>query len=422
MKKVGVSILGLGVVGGGAYQILTQNREFYRETQNVDIVVESVLEPNEERLRALGVPAECVAHNIAEVALDPDVNIVVECIGGAEAAKEYVLDALNAGKTVVTSNKELYAKYSHELERAAKHHNAGLFFEAACLGGIPVVRTLLDGLQSNRICTLAYVVNGTANDILTAMTEKRVSYEEALAAAGAHGASSADGAEGDAAAYKLSILASLAFHAKVPDSKVVREGAEGISAEDVAGGDALGYALKLLAVAKHTSAGCEVRIHPAFVRKDHPLAAAKGDYSAVLVRGDAVGDVVLYGKSAGALPSGSAVVSDILYAATHSELHDSTFRNTAEAGKEAEFVSDFRSAYFLRLTADDAQGVLSKIAAVFGKNNISLAEVAQRPAKEAGKSTVLLVTHETHEEALFCAAEKLAAAGLAKVESVLRVA
>ena len=183
MKKVGVSILGLGTVGGGTYRILTEHAEFFRRTQEVDLVIESVLEQDGRKTEALGVPAEKVAQNIAEVVLDPDVNVVVECLGGVNEAREYVLDALNAGKTVVTSNKELFCKFSHELERAAKRHNAGLFFEASCVGGVPIIRTLLDGVQSNEISRIMGVINGTTNFILSEMTEKGSNYADALARA-----------------------------------------------------------------------------------------------------------------------------------------------------------------------------------------------------------------------------------------------
>ena len=177
MKKVGVAILGLGVVGGGTYEILTKNREFYQKTQNVDISVECVLELNRERALKLGVPEEKIMSNIAEVICNPDVNIVVEVIGGIDAAREFVLAALNAGKTVVTSNKELFCKYSHELERAAKRQNAGLYFEASCVGGVPIIRTLLDGLQANHITSMMVIINGTTNLILTMMSNEVIFYE-----------------------------------------------------------------------------------------------------------------------------------------------------------------------------------------------------------------------------------------------------
>ncbi len=424
MKRVGVAILGLGVVGSGTYQILTQNREFYEKTQGVQLFVASVLEINRERAQAAGVPEELLASNIAEVVSNPDVNIIAECIGGTTAAKDYVLAALNVGKTVVTSNKELYAKYSHELERAAKRQHAGLYFEASCVGGVPVIRTLLDGLQANRISSIMGIINGTTNYILTKMTNEGVSYNDALRQAKELGYAEADPSadvEGFDAAYKLSILSSLAFHTKVPFHKVVREGITGISAEDVADGKALGYVLKLLAIGKQSADGVEVRVHPAFVRKDHPLAAVSDSFNAVYVTGDAVGDVMLYGRGAGALPTGSAIVSDIIYAATHSENKYSTFHNTEEADKDVTFVEDYRSAYYLRLSADDESGALSKITSVLGKCHISIVEMSQR-SLGGGKAEIIFVTHETHEFAVKNAVEKLNALGFVKVESVLRVA
>lgn len=425
MKKVGVAILGLGVVGGGTYQILTEHREFYQRTQNVDIVVESVLELNRERARSLGVPSEKIASNIAEIVSDPDVNIVVEVIGGVEAAREYVLAALNAGKTVVTSNKELFCKYSHELERAAKRQNAGLYFEASCVGGVPIIRTLLDGVQANEISSMMGIINGTTNYILTKMTNDGSSYEECLKEAQRLGYAEADptaDVEGFDAAYKLSILSSLAFHTKVPFSKIFREGISGISKEDIADGKELGYVLKLLAIGKQSDAGIEVRVHPTFVRKEHPLASVNDSFNAVFLTGDSVGDVMLYGRGAGALPTGSAIVSDIIYAATHSENKYSTFKNTAGADKDVKFVNDFKSAYYMRMTVEDKAGFLAKIASVFGKHNISIVELLQKPAREDGKVPLVLVTHETHELSVRNAVAKINSLdGVAHVDTVLRV-
>ena len=362
MKKVGVAILGMGVVGGGTYRILTENKEFFARTQDVEITVVSVLETNAERAKAAGVPEEAIASNIAEIVGNPDVNIVVECIGGTGAAKDFVLVSLQAGKHVVTSNKELYSKYSYELERAAKRQHVGLYFEASCVGGVPVIRTLLDGLQANRISSLMGIINGTTNYILTKMTEEGASYEEALKDAKRLGYAEADPSadvEGFDAAYKLSILSSLAFHTKVPFSKVVREGITNVSVEDVSDGKALGYVLKLLAIGKQSDEGIEVRVHPAFVRKGHPLASVSDGFNAVFVTGDAVGDVMLYGRGAGALPTGSAIVSDVIYAATHVDHKYSTFKNTENADKNVAFIEDYKSAYYLRISVDDESGTLA---------------------------------------------------------------
>ena len=425
MKKVGVAILGLGVVGGGTYQILTEHREFYQRTQNVDIVVESVLELNRERARSLGVPEEKIASNIAEIVSNPDVNIVVEVIGGIDAAREFVLASLNAGKTVVTSNKELFCKYSHELERAAKRQNAGLYFEASCVGGVPIIRTLLDGVQANVITSMMGIINGTTNYILSKMTDEGSSYEDCLKEAQRLGYAEANptaDVEGFDAAYKLSILSSLAFHTKVPFSKVFREGITGVSKEDIADGKTMGYVLKLLAIGKQSHDGIEVRVHPTFVRKDHPLAAVNDSFNAVYLMGDSVGDVMLYGRGAGALPTGSAIVSDIIYAATHSENKYSTFKNTANADKDVKFVSDFKSAYYMRLTVEDKAGILAKIASIFSKNGISIVEMVQKPARADGKVPLVLITHETKELSVRSAVAKIdALEEIAHVDTVLRV-
>ncbi len=425
MKKVGVAILGLGVVGGGTYRILTEHREFYQKTQGVDIVVESVLELNRERALSLGVPEEKIASNIAEIVSNPDVNIVVEVIGGIAAAREFVLAALNAGKTVVTSNKELFCKYSHELERAAKRQNAGLYFEASCVGGVPIIRTLLDGVQGNKISSMMGIINGTTNYILTKMTNEGSSYEECLKEAQRLGYAEADptaDVEGFDAAYKLSILSSLAFHTKVPFSKIYREGITGISKDDILDGKALGYVLKLLAIGKQSDAGIEVRVHPTFVRQGHPLAAVNDSFNAVYLTGDSVGDVMLYGRGAGALPTGSAIVSDIIYAATHSENKYSTFKNTAGADKDTKFISDFKSAYYLRIMVEDRAGILAKIAAIFGRNNVSIVEMIQKPIGIDGRVPLVLITHETRELAVRSAVAKInALEGVGHVETVLRV-
>ena len=269
------------------------------------------------------------------------------------------------------------------------------------------------------------IINGTTNYILTKMTEEGRSYEDCLKEAQRLGYAEADptaDVEGYDAAYKLSILSSLAFHTKVPFTKIYREGISNVTKEDIADGKELGYVLKLLAIGKQSEAGIEVRVHPTFVRKGHPLASVNDSFNAVFLTGDSVGDIMLYGRGAGALPTGSAIVSDIIYAATHSENKYSTFKNTAGADKDTKFVSDFKSAYYLRLTVEDKAGFLAKIATVFGKNNISIVELIQRSAPEDGKVPIVLVTHETHELAIRNAISKLnSMEGVVHVDTVLRV-
>lgn len=425
MKKVGIAILGLGVVGSGTYKILTEHREFYKQVHGIDFKVENVLERNRERALSLGVAAENIASNIAEICSNSEVDIVVEVMGGVEPAKSFVLAALNAGKSVVTSNKELFCKYSHELEKAAKKNNCGLFFEASCVGGVPVIRTLLDNLQGNKITSMIGIINGTTNYILTKMSDCGASYEKVLEEAQSLGYAEADptaDVEGFDAAYKLSILSSLAFHTKIPFSKVYREGITAIDLCDIEYGKKLGYVMKLLAVGKNSDSGIEVRVHPAFVNSSHPLAAVNDSFNAVYVTGDSVGDIMLYGRGAGALPTGSAIVGDIIYCATHDNFNYSTFNNTADADPATKFLTNYESAYYLRLDVDDKAGVLSKVTSVLSKHGISVARVIQEKQNEGSGVSLILITHCTHEKNTDKAVQEINKnGGFAKVVSVIRV-
>ncbi len=426
MKKVGVAILGVGVVGGGTFKTLVEHREFYQKTQNVDIVVESVLDNNKARAMSIGVPEECLAGSIAEVVANPAVDIVVETIGGCGVAKDFIMAALEAGKTVVTANKELICKYSHELEKAARRNCCGLYYEASCVGGVPIIRTLLDGLQANHITEMMGIINGTTNYILTKMTQENANYAEALKEAQRLGyaeANPTNDVDGFDATYKLSILSSMAFHTKVPYTKIMREGISSIDSLDIAFGKQLGYTLKLLAIGKNGPNGIEARVHPTFIPNAHPLASVSDSYNAVFLRGDAVEDIMLYGRGAGSLPTASAVVSDVIYAATHSEIKYSTFKNTEKADRETKFISDFSSTYYIRLAVADEVGVLAKITGIFEKLGISIVEVAQRGQKadENARIPVIVITHKTTEKSVKKAVEKINQTGLTTVKAVIRV-
>ena len=424
-KRVGVAILGLGVVGGGTYRTLVDHREFYLKTQNVDIVVESVLDKNTARLKELGVPEECIAGSIAEVVANPAIDIVIETIGGVGVAKEFVMMALKEGKTVVTANKEMISKCSHELERIAKRNSCGLYYEASCVGGVPIIRTLLDGVQANHITEMMGIVNGTTNYILTKMAQDGADYQTALKEAQALGYAEFDptnDVEGFDSTYKLSILSSMAFHTKVPYTKVHREGITSVSAMDIAVGKEFGYVLKLLAIGKNSEKGVEVRVHPTFIPATHPLASVNDAYNAVYLRGDALDDIMLYGKGAGAFPTASAVVSDVIYAATHSEIKYSTFKNNATADSDVKFISDFESAYYIRLSVDDKAGTLAKISNIFGKNGVSIVEIAQKAkAVDDTRVPLIIITHKTHEQAVKNAVAKINASEVGAVEAVIRV-
>ena len=418
LKKAGVAILGLGVVGGGTYEILTKNREYFKKTQGVDLTVECVLEKNKERALSLGIAEEKIASSIEEVCSNPDVDIVVEVIGGTGVARTFVKTALMSGKTVVTSNKELFAKHWPELEEEAKKMNAGLFFEASCVGGVPIIRTLIDGMQANKILSIKGIINGTTNYILTKMADEGWSYEEALKEAQRLGYAefnpTAD-VEGFDATYKLSILSSLAFNKKICIENVYREGITEIDKEDIAYGKEMGYTLKLLGIGKDTDNGVEVRVHPTFVRNSDPLASVNDSFNAVHLVGDAVGEIMLYGRGAGALPTGSAIVSDVIFAAKHSEYFYASFKNNEKGNKAVKFASDFTSKYYIRLTVKDVSGVLAKIAGLFSKSNVSIAEVKQVAASE-DNAQIVIITHVCHESAVKKTLDKISS-----VEEVVSV-
>ena len=409
MKKAGVAILGLGVVGGGTYQILTEKREYFKKTQGVDVTVESVLELNVERALALGVEREKIASSIEEVVTNPNVDIVVEVIGGTTVAKNFVLQALNSGKSVVTSNKELFAKHWPELEAAAKKMRVGLFYEASCVGGVPIIRTLHEGMQANKISCIKGIINGTTNYILTKMANEGSSYEEALKQAQKLGYAefnpTAD-VEGFDATYKLSILSSLAFNTKVCIENVYREGITQINKEDISLGRELGYTLKLLGIGKDTENGIEVRVHPTFVPNDSPLASVNDSFNAVYIVGDSVGEIMLYGRGAGALPTGSAIVSDVIFAIKHDEYFYAPFKNDARGNKATKFAKDFTSQYYIRLAVKDQPGVLSKVAGSFSKLGLSIKEVKQIACAD-GEAQIIIITH--------VCAEKLVKQALAKI-------
>ena len=279
-------------------------------------------------------------------------------------------------------------------------------------------------MQANVIGSLTGIINGTTNYILTRMSREGLGYEDALKEAQKLGYAEANPSadvEGYDAAYKLSILSSLAFHTKVPLDKVYREGITKICAQDIAYGEELGYVLKLLAIGKNGEKGIEARVHPAFIRKDHPLASVNDSFNAVFVKGDSVGDVMLYGRGAGDMPTGSAIVSDVIYAATHNDVKYSTFKNGASAEAGVRFVTDFKSRYYIRFTAKDKAGVLARVAGIFAKYNISIIDLIQK-GEDCENIPIILITHETGELSVRRALEKIGALeDVVSVDSTIRV-
>jgi homoserine dehydrogenase len=423
MKKIGVAILGLGTVGSGVYKILTARKDKFKEIYGAEVTVENVLEINDERVKRLGIDADKVSRNIAEVVSNPAVDVVVEVIGGIEPAKTFIETALKHGKTVVTANKELIAKHWQEIEAIAKASNAGFYFEASCVGGVPVIRALIDSMQGNDILSLKGIINGTTNYILTKMSDEGQDFDIVLKDAQQKGYAEADPTadiDGFDAMYKLSILSSLAFNIKVPLEKIYREGIRNISKKDIEYGKEFGYALKLLAIGKRSGNKIEARVHPTFIKQSHPLASVNESFNAVFITGDNVGDIMLYGKGAGSLPTASAIVSDIIYSITVSEHYYTPFNGVKS--EEGLFSRDFSCKYYLRLTVKDKPGVLARIAGVLGENGVSINQVIQKENFE-DKAVIVIMTHTTSEKSIKKAVKALDALSdsVEEVNSLIRV-
>lgn len=427
MKKIGVAIMGLGVVGGGTFEILRDNAADMRRSDGVDLEVVKILDLRPQRFQELGVPEGVGTDNVHDLLNDDRVDIVVETIGGIEPARTFILGAFKAGKSVVTANKELIAKHWAELEAEAKRNRVGFYFEASCVGGVPIIRALDVSLQANRIKEIMGIINGTTNYILTKMTEKGQDYAEALKKAQQLGYAEADptsDVEGYDAVYKLSILSSLAFKTYVPLGRIFREGISGIAPEDISFARDLGYKIKLLAIGRRNGGEIEAHVHPCLVPEEHPLASIRNSYNAVYVVGDHVDDLMFYGKGAGSHPTASAIVSDIVYCATRKGHRYSVFKNDGKLEKGIKFVEDFKSKYYFRLNALDQAGTLAKMTAILGRANVSIEQIIQKNTggEKSEYVPIIFMTHESTEKAMAKALDGLRKSdAVASVESVIRV-
>ncbi len=422
MKTVKIGFLGMGNVGSGAYAILKNNAPLIEEREGLRIIVKRALVRSLNKARPNGVDTDILTTNPQDVLNDPEIEIIAEFLGGKEPAREYMLQALKNGKTVVTANKVALSQCWPELEECAREHNAGLYFEASAAGGIPIIRTLISSMQANDIDRIMGIINGTTNYILSAMSKDGRDYAPVLADAQRLGLAEPDptlDVEGMDAAFKLSILSSLAFHTRVPVDKVYVEGITNIAGADIRLGQEFGLVLKLLAIGKKQDGHIEVRVHPTFIPEEHPLASIDGATNAVFIRGNAVGELMLSGQGAGGLPTGSAVVSDIIYAA-HQDAHQyTTFPNIEQS--QASFSYNWETGFYVRLTCPDRPGVLAAIAGVFARYGVSIASMVQKPASNDDGVPLIFLTHSSKELSLKQAAEELAKLDQVKVNSIIRV-
>lgn len=408
-KKIKVALLGVGTVGTGVYKLIQRRADVMVRTIGAEMEVSKILVHNLNKQRE-GIDASLLTDNWQEIINDPEIQIVVEVMGGIEPARTMILEALHAGKHVVTANKDLLAAYGKELLDAAEEKHCDLLFEAAVAGGIPIIRPLKQCLAGNEIDEVIGIVNGTTNYILTKMFEENMSFEEALAKATELGYAEADptaDVEGLDAGRKVAIMASIAFHSRVVFDDVYTEGITKITADDIAYAKEFDSVIKLLGVAHNTEGGIEVGVYPMLLNKEHPLASVRDSFNAVFVHGDAVDDAMFYGRGAGELPTASAVMGDIIDVARNIE-YGCNGRISCTCYRETPIkkFDEVENKFFLRMQVKNQPGVLASIATVFGSHGVSIARVVQKHIK-GDQAELVIVTDKVREYYLKNALEQL---------------
>ena len=401
MENVQIALLGLGTVGTGVYKVLKAQKEEISHKVGTEIQLKKILVRNTKKAAEKLDDPSVLTTEWKSILEDPEISVVVEVMGGIEPARSYILDALHAGKSVVTANKDLLASHGKELMDAAAEAKADLLFEASVAGGIPIIRPLKECLAGNQISEVMGIVNGTTNFILTKMAEEGMEFQEALALATELGYAEADPTadiEGLDAARKMAILASIAFHSRVTFADVYTEGINKITATDIRYAKEMGCDIKLLGMAKNTPEGIETRVQPMLIPSTHPLASVRDSFNAVFVHGDAVDDTMFYGRGAGELPTASAVVGDILDAVRNMVFH-CRGRIGCTCYKEIPMkkMENVSSAYFLRMQVENRSGVLANIAGVFGNNNVSISQIIQK-SKKKNRAEIVVITDEVKEK------------------------
>ena len=418
MKPINVGLLGLGTVGGGTLTVLRRNAaEITRRAgREIRVVRAAVRDLEKARLLAGDLP---LTTNPFDVVDDPEIDIVVELIGGLEPARELVMQAIANGKHVVTANKHLVAKYGNDIFAAAQAKGVMVAFEAAVAGGIPIIKALREGLTANRIEWLAGIINGTSNFILTEMRDKGAAFEDVLKEAQALGYAESDPTfdiEGIDAAHKLTILSAIAFGIPMQLDRVYTEGISKLTREDVKYAEELGYRIKLLGIARRAENGIELRVHPTLIPERRLIANVDGAMNAVLVKGDAVGSTLYYGAGAGAEPTASAVVADLVdvtrlhTADPHHRVPHLAFQPDQLADTPILPMEEVRTSYYLRLRAFDRPGVLADITRILADSDISIdAMVQKEPAEGEEQVNIILLTHITVEKNINAAIVKIEA-------------
>ena len=423
-KPVKIALIGFGTVGAGVAKILLDRTDLINGKTGLALQLAHVVDTDLTSPRPVDLPAGLLHDDLDRVLADPEVSIVVELVGGTTIAADIITKLLTAGKDVVTANKALLAERGSEIYQTARQHNRCIAFEASCCGGMPVIGAIRTGLAANRITALYGIVNGTCNYILTAMTQDGAEYAVALAEAQAAGYAEADPTldiNGADSAHKLAILATLAFGTKINYHDITVSGIDAVELADINYGRELGYVIKLLAIAEQTDRGLSLRVAPAFVCQDHPLAQVAGPFNAVSIFGDAVGHTSYYGRGAGMMPTASAVVADLIDVAQGNAAR--FFAAAPGFGADADFAhlcpaQDVIERFYLRLDVADEPGVFAAIARVLGDSNISISACIQHESKVPDSVPVVIMTHKARQGDMDIALAAIAQLKVVRTEPV----
>jgi homoserine dehydrogenase len=404
MKPIKVGLLGLGTVGTGVVRIVEGHQEDLKSQVGSSIVIEKILVQNKSKQRALHIDANKLTEDAWDIIRDPEIDVIVEVMGGIADTKQYILEALSRGKHVVTANKDLMAMHGPEIIAVARENQCDVLYEASVAGGIPIIRTLIEGFSSDRITKIMGIVNGTTNYILTKMSKEGASYGDVLKEAQQLGYAEADptsDVEGLDAARKMTILSTLGFRANVALEDVSVKGISSVSQEDITYAKRLGYELKLLGIAERQDDYISVSVQPTMVKLSHPIASVNGVFNAVYVYGEAVGETMFYGAGAGELPTATSVVADLVAVVKNLKLGVNG-KQGVMAYKEKKLKTDeqISSKYFLLLHVADRAGVLARITQVFAEHEVSLESVLQQPNPHNPEAEIIVITHDANKAAM----------------------
>lgn len=425
MKKINIGIIGFGQIGQGLVSVLLKKKDDFKKKIGVDINIDTICDKDFSKLENSALKNINLCRDAKAVIENKNIDVIVELIGGIHPAREYILEALSQKKHVITANKALLAQSLGEICETANQSNVNIYFEASVGGGIPIIKSLREGLAANEIEEMFAIINGTCNFILTEMSSKNSDFKTALKEAQRQGYAEADPSldiDGWDSAHKLAVLSSLAYSINVTLQDIYIEGIRNIEDMDITYCSEFGYTLKLLAIAKKEKNKLRLSVHPALLPQNYLLSQVNGAFNAIYIKGDLVGETLFYGKGAGAQPTASAIISDLLSLVSDLKSDLNFRRIDLKPGGEKSGIQDFQNVtcrYYLRMMAVDRPGVLSKIAGILGKYNISISSVIQKERNQAKAVPIVMLTHQAQEKNMAQAVEEINKLSFIKKKIVL---